>query len=114
MNLLLITSKAYSGDTATGRPRTGAGCRRLSLSCIRGIDPLRIDVNRFSQVWSKNRSEQIYIILVGDYVRLTLLWKRWSQTLQNNWAMPSLRSMRTLTDLSWWQNKHVNIDSAEK
>ena len=44
-------------------------------------------------------------------VRFTLLWNLWSQTLQTRVATPSLRSIRTVTDLSWWQNRHVKVVS---
>ena len=43
--------------------------------------------------------------------RLALLWYLWSQTLHRSCATPSFLLIRTETDLSWWQNKHVKLVS---
>lgn len=81
------------------------------MSSVSSINPLRIDVDGFCQIYNNGMSEGWPTTRARDDVRLTLLWYRWSQTLHTSNATPSFLSTRTFTELSWWQKRHVNVVS---
>lgn len=111
--LLFVTSERNSWLGFTWRSnRSTRRSYSLSLCCICCVNPLRVDVNRLCQIWGKQVNGGV-IQNIWIYLRLTLLWYLWSQTLQNSCAIPSFLSILTVTELSWWQNRQVNVVSCD-
>ena len=111
--LLFVTSERDSWLGFTWRSnRSTRRSYSLSLCCICCVNPLRVDVNRLCQIWGKQVNGGV-IQNIWIYLRLTLLWYLWSQTLQNSCAIPSFLSILTVTELSWWQNRQVNVVSCD-